>query len=221
MRRIGLRLERAGLHVCNLDYPSRSRSIDELVEMLDEGVACLEARSDSTVHFVTHSMGGILVRAYLARSRPPNLGRVVMLSPPNRGSELVDVLGGTWWFRTFLGPAAVELGTGPDSLPNRLGPADFELGVVMGSRSLNPLGSWFIPGADDGTVSVESAKLAGMRDFLLVRRSHTFIMLDDVVADATLHFLRHGRFPVRSQRAGDDDVRGSDADGAVSSAVRP
>ena len=146
------------------------------------------------IHFVTHSLGGILVRAYLAEHEPPNLGRVVMLAPPNKGSEFVDVLGRTAPFRWALGPTAVELGTEPDSLPNRLPTPDYEVGIIAGTRSINPLGGLVVPGESDGTVSVSSTRLHGMSDFIELPVSHTFIMYSDEAAEQAVAFLREGRF---------------------------
>lgn len=188
------RLESAGLRVENIGYPSRSRPIDGLADYVHEQLVARGADDAGRLHFVTHSMGGIVARAYIARYQPPGLGRVVMLAPPNGGSEIVDKMGANWLFRSVFGPAALDLGTVDTSAPKRLGPARFELGVIMGSRSLNPVGSWMLDGPDDGTVSVESAKLEGMRDFVLVPASHTFIMIDRDVAERTIRFLRSGSF---------------------------
>ena len=118
-------------------------------------------------------------------------GRVVMLAPPNGGSPLVDKVRENAIFVHFAGPAAAELGT---ELPERLGPVDFEVGVIAGDRSWNPLGSWLIPGDDDGTVAVESARIEGMADFRVVPSTHTFIMRSPEVASEMLHFLATGRF---------------------------
>lgn len=188
------RLTQAGFAVHNLDYPSTEETIDQLVEMLDGEVKKCCLSSEEPLHFVTHSLGGILVRAYIARKRPPNLGRVVMLSPPNQGSQLVDELRDNPLFQWATGPAGQELGTDPSNLPNRLGPADFEVGIITGSQSLNPLTSWLVTGVDDGKVSVESAQLKGMADFLVVPNTHTFIMNSSQVAQEVVHFLEHGSF---------------------------
>ncbi len=188
------RLAQAGFEVHNLDYPSTEATINQLVEMLDNEVEACCLSGGQPLHFVTHSLGGILVRAYLAQKRPHNLGRVVMLSPPNQGTQLVDELRDNPLFQWATGPAGQELGTDPSNLPSRLGPADFEVGIITGSQSLNPLTSWLVTGEDDGKVSVESAQLKGMADFLVVPNTHTFIMNSSQVAQEVVHFLEHGSF---------------------------
>jgi pimeloyl-ACP methyl ester carboxylesterase len=192
MRPLAQRLEAEGYETRALRYDSTGKSPDELVADLSAALAecCADA---SRVHFVTHSLGSILLRAGLAAEPLPSLGRVVMLAPPNHGSELADWLRGSA-LSGMMGPTAPLLGTDAESLPNRLPAADFEVGVIAGSSSWNPLGSRMIPGEDDGTVSVESARLDGMRDFLVLPVSHTRILRSREAADQTLTFLRTGRF---------------------------
>ena len=186
-------LAEAGFSVHNFDYASTDHTPEQLVALVGEEIerCCADARR---LHFVTHSLGGILVRARLAAERPENLGRVVMLAPPNRGSEIVDVLGETGVFELALGPTATELGTDDGSLPNRLGPPTYEVGIIAGTASINPVGSAILPGDDDGTVSVDRTKLEGATDFILADATHTFIMRDPDVARQVVHFLRDGRF---------------------------
>jgi len=194
------RLAAAGYAVYNVSYPSTELPPEALDGYLHEQVEACCAQAPR-VHFVTHSLGGILVRAHLARHAPANLGRVVMLAPPSQGSEIVDQLGDSALFQWALGPTAAQLGTGPESLPGRLPPPRFEVGVIAGTRSVNPLGSAMVPGPDDGTVAVENTRFEGMTDFVTVPASHTFIMRSDAAADHAIEFLRAGRFshaPVHS-----------------------
>ena len=195
MRTMEKALAQSGYRVFNMGYPSTTKAIPDLAAELRAQVQhCCHTNQ---THFVTHSLGGILVRSYLTHYPLDNLGRVVMLSPPNKGSELVDVLGKVGAFTLILGPASGQLSTQPSSIPNQLnqrGPVDFELGVITGNRSFNPLTSWLIPGPDDGRVSVNSAQVAGMADFLVVPRTHTFIMSSRTVIEQTVNFLRTGKF---------------------------
>ena len=192
MAPLASRLEAAGYAVHSLRYASTRGTPDDLEAQLEEQVAscCADA---TRIHFVTHSLGGILVRAMLARHAPANLGRVVMLAPPNHGSELVDWLGPS--LAWALGPTGRELGTAPTSLPNRLPLPSYSLGVIAGTfRSWNPIGMWVLPGESDGTVSVASTRLDGMTDFVALPSSHTFILRSDAAADRVLEFLRAGHF---------------------------
>ena len=191
---LGSRLEHEGFRVVRFGYPSTSEPIDVLVGHLMTVVGQCCATEADTVHFVTHSMGGVLLRAYLARQPRPHDGRVVMLSPPNQGSEIVDAFADSPLLRSFLGPAGVRLGTDATGMANQLPPIRFSLGIITGDRSLNPLGSWLIPGPDDGKVGVERARLDGAADFIVLPATHTFIMNRSDVAAEVAHFLRRGRF---------------------------
>ena len=194
MRKLEKGLTGAGYRVENIGYPSTTRPIEELVEYLHERLLECCASHGGKLHFVTHSMGGIVLRLYAATRSIPDIGRVVMLSPPNSGSELVDAWKKIPIARKGIGPSRGQLGTDPKSVPQTIGPVAFEVGVITGNRSLFPPFSWLIPGPDDGMVSVERARVKGMVDFLIVPHTHTFIMNSRGVIDQTKRFLREGSF---------------------------
>jgi triacylglycerol lipase len=188
-------LKEAGFRPCAIGYPSRKHPIDTLAVrfILPEITRCFPGDTAS-IHFVTHSMGGILARRIATLDGAPRFGRVVMIAPPNRGSEVVDRLAGTWAFDIWNGPAGRELGTDSASVPLRLGPPPFELGVIAATRSVEPLFSRWIPGRDDGKVAVENTKLEGMKDFVEVPASHTFVLWKDETLRQVVAFLREGKF---------------------------
>lgn len=182
-----------GYLVANIDYPSRNHPVEELAEMaVRQGIE--QCPSAGTLHFVTHSLGGILVRYYLASHDIPRLGRVVMLAPPNQGSEVVDRLRDTPGYSVLNGPAGQQLGTDKDGIPAKLGTVDFEVGIIAGTESVNPILSQFLPNPDDGKVSVERTKVEGMKDFIAVPNSHTFIMQASEVIDQAISFIKGGKF---------------------------
>lgn len=188
-------LRREGYAVCNVDYPSRGHGVAELARdhVAPQIARCFPGET-RPLHYVTHSMGGILVRQLAATGEAGRVGRVVMLGPPNQGSEIIDLTGSWSLFRHYGGPAGSELGTGEGSAGRRPGPAPFELGVIAGDRSWNWMLSLLIPGPDDGKVAVARASLGGMQDFLLLHTSHSFMMRREETIVQTLHFLRKGRF---------------------------
>ncbi|MBI3877289.1 MAG: alpha/beta hydrolase, partial [Verrucomicrobia bacterium] len=190
-------LERAGYRVVSVNYPSWRVPVERLSDEHLHNALTQRAPADATrVHFITHSFGGILLRQYLLSHEMPNLGRVVMLGPPNHGTDFVD----RWLrhepLRWLAGPNLSQLGTMPDNLPARLGPVNFELGVIAGDRPW--LGVAFgreVP--NDGKVSLTSAKIEGMKDFTVVHCSHTFIMRKRETLELISKFLEHGQFQPR------------------------
>ncbi len=181
-----------GYITVNVNYPSRHQPIEKLaIDTIDKAIKlCPEGKR---INFVTHSMGGILVRYYLHKNKL-NTGRTVMLGPPNKGSEVVDKLHTLPGFELLNGPAGMHLGTHKKSIPNKLGPIKHELGIIAGNHSINPILSSIIPGPDDGKVSVESTKLKGMSVHITLPVTHTFMMSNSTVITQALYFLKHGSF---------------------------
>ena len=188
-------LERFGYDIININYPSRKKTVEQLVkDHLLPQIKTTESSSYQQIHFLTHSMGGILLRYYLSHHIIKNLGKTVMLAPPNQGSEVVDKLKSFALFAWLNGPAGSELGTDKNSIPSQLGDIDFETGIITGNKTINPLLSLLIMGPNDGKVSVTRAKVKGMKDFLVLPYSHPFIMQRTEVIYQALFFIQKGFF---------------------------
>ncbi|WP_417309016.1 hypothetical protein [Devosia sp.] len=137
-------------------------------------------------------MGGLVAAQLIARhGKGREIGRVVMLAPPNQGSEIADALSALPPYHWIYGPAGQQLVTARTTQP----PPDYALGIIAGSYG-NPylLGRMLIRGAHDGRVSVERTRQPGMRDHLTVSASHSFIMRKPIVHRQVLAFLAHGQF---------------------------
>jgi len=199
MRPLEKKLQRAGFATLNIDYESRKKPLELLAEDIRPAIAEFAAHLDGSVHFVTHSMGGLLARVLIDRHRPARLGRVVMLGTPNGGSEIADRLQNVGLYRSYFGPAGLQLVTTKDVTLASLPPADYEIGVIAGNRFLDPIGALFLlPWPNDGRVSVESCKLAEMADYTTVKASHMGLLVHPTSSRQTIAFLRDGQFePVR------------------------
>ena len=201
MRPMARALRRHGFAPHVVDYPSRKHGIDALVaEVVAPRADALLAAGAERVHFVTHSLGGVLVRAFAAQrfdaGRPlPDGSRAVMLAPPHGGSEVADALRHRRPFPSVLGPALGQLGTDDASVPLGLGPVrGVEAGVIAGTRALVPFGCLF-SGPHDGLVSVASATAPeGLADQAVVARTHALLMMAPGVIAQTVRFLQTGRF---------------------------
>lgn len=204
MGELETKLAPAGYAVANIRYPSRSHAIDVLAEdAIGRGLAQCRRESVGKIHFVTHSLGGILLRFYLTGNTIDELGRVVMLGPPNQGSEIVDGLLQVPGFGFIGGPAGVALGTGEGSIIESLGPVEFNLGIIAGSTNINPLEFLFIAGPSDSIVSIESTKVRGMNAHKILPVTHTFMMRNNEVIEQAIHYLKTGSFisePIDEER---------------------
>jgi hypothetical protein len=186
-------LKARGFEVVALGYPSaRMPAADLARRFLPSALEGLGASGDRPLHFVTHSMGRVLLRGMLLRHRPPNLGRVVMLGPPNRGSEAADFWGRSRILRRIAGPNLVALGTGTESFARTLPPVDFPLLVIAGDRPLSPFWSP-LPHPHDGRVTVESTRVEGMTAHCVLHSTHSMLPWSRTALDLTTAFLRTGR----------------------------
>nr|WP_210302500.1 alpha/beta fold hydrolase [Rhodoblastus sphagnicola] len=183
-------LEMRGFATLNLPYPSRRAPVDELAARLAPRVRVFAESLDGDVHFLTHSMGGLVAWALIARERPRNLGKAVMLAPPLGGSEIADFIAEKPFLKRLFGPAILDL-----TCSAQRGPIDFPLGVIAGEKTLNPLLSLlFFRGPNDGKVAVERTRLPGLADHLSLRVSHPLIPWDGEALRQAVAFFRNGAF---------------------------
>jgi hypothetical protein len=195
MEKIEAYLLEKGYRVVNFTYPSTSESIEHIADAyIPEAISQCRVNPTGKIHFVTHSLGGIIARQYLQSNALPEGSRFVMLAPPNQGSEIVDYVKGLFLYEWTHGPAGQELGTDPESTPNKLQPVKVEVGIIAGGKSINPLFSAFIPGPDDGRVSIQHTTLEEMDDFVVIPSSHSFIVNNSSALKQVAHFLEYGKF---------------------------
>ena len=194
MRSLAKFLEANGYRVLNVGYPSTRFPLESLVDHVNQKMDNLNQNHQGKIHFVGYSMGGLVARGVIHRYRPPNLGRVVQLAPPNQGSEVADFWKNNFLFKWIFGPAGQDLGAREKSFMRILGPVDYELGVISGNRTFDPISSALINGPNDGKVSVENTRVSGLTDHIIIPATHTFIIYNREAWDQTLHFLDHGKF---------------------------
>ena len=186
--------DRAGYEAVAIAYPSLTKDVGEHAAHLERLLDGLE--DVERVSFVTHSLGGLVLREALAR--PPatwrdrvELGRAIMLAPPNQGAALARALEGFGPFHFFGGPSADQLAGGTAFAPL---PAALEFGIVAGGTAGGQGYNLLLQGNDDGIVRVAETHLAGARDTLVVPVIHTVIAAAPETIAATLKFLASGRF---------------------------
>ena len=188
-------LTEAGYTVHNLSYPTRKKTVDLLAEEhLAPELTLPEIKNAKKVHFVTHSLGGIVLRQHLSKHDPDNLGRIVLLGPPSQGSHVVDKIGHWKIFKSLNGPAGNQLSCSPTSLPNQLGPLGHEHAVIAGSCSINWINSCMIPGPDDGKVAVANTTLPDTTAHLVLPVTHPYLMKNERVIRNVMHYLSEGTF---------------------------
>ncbi len=201
------------LPIC-MDYPSTQISISAAADYVDSVVSHLEGIEE--IDFVCHSLGGLVVRAYLAKHGDPRIRRVVMIGTPNQGAEMADLLQGFWLYRGLFGPAGRELCRDPAGVIPTLPAPSMEFAVIAGARGDADGWNMLIPGDDDGTVTVASTRLAGAADFATVPALHTFLISDPAVAEMVGRFLREGRLRAEGER---EPIAAEDGRGEVQSPV--
>jgi pimeloyl-ACP methyl ester carboxylesterase len=188
-------LKQAGYDTLRLSYPSRKHILRELADGLAPDINVFAETISGPLHFVTHSLGGLVVRSFLERHSPKRMGRVVMLGPPNGGSELADLVTQLGLDQVLLGKVGGDLATRCPSDAICGNPLAYELGIIAGNRSIDPIfPKLIIKGPNDGKVSVASTKLAGMTDHLVLPVSHTLMIVSPMVARQVVNFLDVGQF---------------------------
>lgn len=193
MAKLATAFEEKGYQVINIDYPSRQHTISDLANIISDQIKEALKQADLKVHFVGYSMGGLVARAYIHAYKPENLGRLVMLGTPNQGSEVADLLQDSVLFNWFYGPAGVELTTNYNR-SEICGVIDYDAGAIAGTWTIDPVSYFIIPGKNDGKVSVESTKIEGLKDHLVLPVTHTFLPLNDDVIQQTIAFVENGTF---------------------------
>ena len=187
-------LKAEGYTTCNIGYSTAGETIESLAEMeLSEIVERYKKIGFEKIHFVTHSMGGLIVRYYLQEHDIPTGSRIVMLSPPNHGSEVADHFLESAFYKLIVGKVGQELGT-DSSILSQLKPIIPEVGIIAGNKSSNPYFSKIIPGEDDGRVAVDNTKLTEMKDFIVVTSTHLTIKYSNEAIKQTAFFLKNGKF---------------------------
>ena len=194
MKSLAKYLTKEGYEVINIDYPSTDHKFDKLTEIIEKELSN-KLTKNKTTHFVSYSLGAVLTRILINKYKPKNLGKVVQLAPPNAGSEVADFLKNNWLYKKIYGPSGEQLVTNQKKIKDMFGKIDYELGIIAGNSTIDPISSFMIiPGPDDGKVSIESTKLEGMKDHIIVSASHTFFPSNKQVKKQTLYFLQNGKF---------------------------
>ncbi len=187
-------LKRHGFKTFHIGYPSTRQSIEQIVETIHPRIEKFTHETEGCVHFVGYSMGGLITRAYLTKYKVPKLGRVVMAGTPNHGSEVADFIRDRWLYKKLYGPAGQQLVTRLPNTETLLGAVHYELGIIAGNKTADFIGSRIIGKENDGKVSVESTKLAGMKEHIVIPVSHVYMPHSAKVRKLVRRFLQDGHF---------------------------
>ena len=190
MQPLARALEQEGFSTLNIPYPSGRMSIPNLVSRVRSQVEKIP--TDQPIHFITHSLGGIIVRSIFATEVPWKPGRILMLAPPNHGSEIVDWTKKHPILNQFLGPAGRALGS--EGMTHELPqlPKDVEAAVIMGNRCSIPIFKKLLATENDGIVSAAGGRISGLRGFSVINADHTFIQMHPEAIRLGVHFLKTG-----------------------------
>jgi len=195
---LATRLTYAGYHVVRVGYSSLDQTPEEILKEISKQIDECCREHTQKVHFVGHSTGGLMVRAYLQSNKVTNLGRVVLMGTPNQGTEAADHFSDSWLIN-LLGPTAKALGTDEQSFPKSLKLPYYPVGIIAGEYK-SEFNEPVIPGKDDGLVSVEATKIDGMTDFIIIETGHSMMRYDSEVAEQTIEFIKNGAFKEKEMK---------------------
>ena len=186
-------LEQAGFAVCTINYSTIGVALDDMLDDTRQQIQSCVSK-DGQTHFIGHSLGGLVIRDYLAQNPvdPQHLGKVIFMGTPNQGSEVADHMQDNF-LMDIGGEVSQSLISGDTSLGNRLPEPDYPVGIIAGTKSSFATKSYFDV-ANDGLVSVESAKVDTMDDFIALKVSHTAMRYSQTVSEQAIHYLKHGQF---------------------------
>lgn len=184
-----------GFDTINIEYPSRDESIDRLSKYIHKALIKKDYHQYDTIHFIAFSLGALVLRAYLNHTTPSNMGRVVMLGPPNQGTEAADKLKDEWYYQLFFGKAGQEVTTDRFSDNDHI---DYELGIIAGTKSGLAFADLFtkdpLPKPHDGIIPVENTKISGMKSHLCIDTTHAGLIAHPKAIDNAVEFIKTGNF---------------------------
>ena len=183
-----------GYEVINISYPSTKHTLEDLSKFVEQEIKKHVTHEERKVNFVGYSLGGVVLRTVLKNYHPQNMGRVVHIGTPNKGSEVADRYKDNKLFLWMFGPVIKQVVTNQEHVKHLFGPVDYELGIIASKKSYNRLFSKLFKNDHDGIVSVESAILEGAKESYIVDATHEFMPFNQDIINQTLSFIRDGHF---------------------------